>query len=98
MNTHLPRKALASHIRCPSINKWAPIKTIPSTDREIRRRRRFAPEFKTKIVAACLQGHVSIAQVARQHGLNTNLVETWIYKAKRYRAGFCRTSGAISGE
>ena len=57
--------------------------TIPSTDREIRRRRRFAPEFKAKIVAACLQGDISIAQVALQHGLNTNLVQTWIRKAKR---------------
>ncbi|MCE8042308.1 transposase [Halomonas daqingensis] len=35
------------------------------------------------MVAACLQGDVSIAQVALQHGLNTNLVQTWIRKAKR---------------
>ncbi|MEQ4540400.1 MAG: transposase [Billgrantia sp.] len=54
-----------------------------STEREIRRRRRYAPEFKAKIVAACLQGNASIAQVALQHGLNTNLVQTWIRKAKR---------------
>ncbi|MCE0734099.1 hypothetical protein LWH48_15130 [Halomonas sp. G15] len=33
--------------------------------------------------AACLQGDASIAQVALQHGLNTNLVQTWIRKAKR---------------
>ena len=56
--------------------------TTPSTDREIRRRRRYAPSFKAKIVAACLQGDASIAQVALQHGLNTNLVQTWIRKAK----------------
>lgn len=55
----------------------------PSTEREIRRRRRYAPSFKAKIVAACLQGDASIAQVALQHGLNTNLVQTWIRKAKR---------------
>ncbi|UYG08020.1 IS66-like element accessory protein TnpA [Halomonas sp. M4R1S46] len=57
--------------------------TTPSTEREIRRRRRYAPSFKAKIVAACLQGDASIAQVALQHGLNTNLVQTWIRKAKR---------------
>ena len=57
--------------------------TPPSTEREIRRRRRYAPSFKAKIVAACLQGDASIAQVALQHGLNTNLVQTWIRKAKR---------------
>jgi len=57
--------------------------TPPSTEREVRRRRRYTPSFKAKIVAACLQGDDSIAQVARQHGLNTNLVQTWIRKAKR---------------
>ncbi|RAH36292.1 MULTISPECIES: IS66-like element accessory protein TnpA [unclassified Halomonas] len=57
--------------------------TTSSTDREIRRRRRYTPEFRAKIVTACLQGDSSIAQVALQHGLNTNLVQTWIRKAKR---------------
>ncbi|MCL7942326.1 transposase [Halomonas sp. ATCH28] len=57
--------------------------TSPSTEREIRRRRRYAPSFKAKIVAACLQGDASIAQIALQHGLNTNLVQTWIRRAKR---------------
>jgi len=57
--------------------------TTSSTEREIHRRRRYAPSFKAKIVAACLQGDASIAQVALQHGLNTNLVQTWIRKAKR---------------
>jgi transposase len=57
--------------------------TTPSTEREIRRRRRYAPSFKAKIVSACLKGDASIAQVALQHGLNTNLVQTWIRKAKR---------------
>ncbi|QJQ99326.1 transposase [Halomonas sp. PGE1] len=59
--------------------------TSPNTEREIRRRRRYAPSFKAKIVAACLEGDASIAQVALQHGLNTNLVQTWIRKAKRQR-------------
>ncbi|MGM0985324.1 MAG: IS66-like element accessory protein TnpA, partial [Pseudomonadota bacterium] len=49
----------------------------------IRRRRRYTPEFRAKVVTACLQGDTSIAQVALQHGLNTNLVQTWIRKARR---------------
>lgn len=57
--------------------------TTPSTQGEIRRRRRYSPSFKAKIVAACLQGDSSITQVALQHGLNTNLVQNWIRKAKR---------------
>lgn len=57
--------------------------TSPTTEREVRRRRRYTPSFKAKIVAACLQGDTSIAQIALQHGLNTNLVQTWIRKAKR---------------
>ncbi|QJQ99322.1 transposase [Halomonas sp. PGE1] len=56
---------------------------LPSTEREIRRRRRYAPSFKAKIVAACLESDASIAQVMLQHGLNTNLVQTLIRKAKR---------------
>nr|WP_163500518.1 transposase [Halomonas socia] len=57
--------------------------TTLSTEREIRRCRRYTPEFRAKIVTACLQGDASIAQVALQHGLNTNLVQTWIRKARR---------------
>ncbi|SEM21949.1 IS66-like element accessory protein TnpA [Halomonas daqiaonensis] len=57
--------------------------TSQSIDREIRRRRRYTPEFRARVVTACLQGDTSIAQVALQHGLNTNLVQTWIRKARR---------------
>lgn len=72
-----------------------------STERKIRRRRRYAPEFKANILAACLQGDASIAQIAMQHGLNTNLVQTWIRKAKRQSqlpdcARFRTTSGAVN--
>lgn len=55
-----------------------------STQGEFLRRRRYAPAFKTKILAACLQSDASIAQVALQHGLSTNLLQTWIHKAMRH--------------
>ncbi|WP_288688694.1 transposase [uncultured Acinetobacter sp.] len=35
-------------------------------------------EFKQQIVQACKAPEVSIASVALQHGLNTNLVSKWI--------------------
>ncbi|MBB4868291.1 transposase-like protein [Pseudomonas nitritireducens] len=54
-----------------------------STEREIRQRRRYTSSFKAKIVSLCLQGDTSIAQVALQHSLNTNLVQSWIRNAKQ---------------
>jgi len=57
--------------------------TSQSAEREIRRRHCHTPSFKAKIIAAGLKGDVSVAQVALLHGLNTNLVPTWIRKTKR---------------
>ncbi len=45
------------------------------------KRRRFTPEFKARIVAACRQPDQSVASVALAHGLNANLVHKWIRKA-----------------
>ena len=41
-------------------------------------RRTYSAEFKQQIVQACKASEVSIASVALQHGLNTNLVSKWI--------------------
>ena len=41
-------------------------------------RRTYSAEFKQQIVQACKAPDVSIASVALQHGLNTNLVSKWI--------------------
>ena len=38
------------------------------------KRRTYSAEFKQQIVQACKASEVSIASVALQHGLNTNLV------------------------
>ncbi|MDM3872683.1 transposase [Porticoccus sp. W117] len=43
-----------------------------------KRRRRFTPEFRAKVVALCKQPDASVAAIARQHGLNANLVHKWI--------------------
>ena len=43
-----------------------------------KKRRTYSAEFKQQIVQACKALDVSIASVALQHGLNTNLVSKWI--------------------
>ena len=43
-----------------------------------KKRRTYSAEFKQQIVQACKAPDVSIASVALQHGLNTNLVSKWI--------------------
>ena len=47
-----------------------------------RRNRRHAPEFKARVIAACLQPGVSLASVALANGLNANFLRTWV-KAHR---------------
>ncbi|WP_104005826.1 IS66-like element accessory protein TnpA [Marinobacterium lutimaris] len=49
----------------------------------IRKRRRHSPEFKAAVISACLQPGTSVAQVAREHELNANQVQTWIRKARQ---------------
>lgn len=43
-----------------------------------KKRRTYSAEFKQQIVQACKAPDVSIASIALQHGLNTNLVSKWI--------------------
>ena len=47
-----------------------------------RRNRRHAPEFKARVIAACLQPGISIAAVALANGLNANFLRSWV---KAYR-------------
>ena len=47
-----------------------------------RRNRRHAPEFKARVIAACLQPGVSIAAIALANGLNANYLRSWV-KAHR---------------
>ena len=47
-----------------------------------RRNRRHAPEFKARVIDACLQPGVSLAAVALANGLNANFLRTWV---KAYR-------------
>ena len=43
-----------------------------------RTRRRYDPEFKAQVIAACLQPGVSVAAIALANGLNANMLRKWI--------------------
>ena len=49
-----------------------------------RTRRTYTPQFKTELVAACLQPGASIAALALQHGMNANVLHRWL---KEHRHG-----------
>jgi len=54
------------------------VSTDQPSDSIRRRRNNRSPEFKAKIVAACMNLGVSATAIAREHGLNTNLVHRWV--------------------
>jgi len=44
-------------------------------------------EAKRELVEACLQSGASIAKIARDHGVNANLLHTWISLDRKARGG-----------
>lgn len=42
-----------------------------------KQRRRHAPELKESVLKACGEAGASVAAIAREHGLNDNLVHQW---------------------
>ena len=52
----------------------------PQTQRYAQRRthRTYTPQFKAELVAACQQPGASIAALALQHGMNTNVLHRWL--------------------
>ncbi len=47
-----------------------------------RHRRTYPDDFKTQVVAACLQPGVSMAAVALANGLNANLLRRWVKEVR----------------
>jgi transposase len=45
---------------------------------QVPKRRFYSPELKLQVVQTCRQPGASIAGVALQHGINTNIVHRWI--------------------
>jgi transposase len=42
-------------------------------------------EAKRELIEACLRPGVSVARMALQHGINANLLRTWITRYRRQR-------------
>lgn len=45
-------------------------------------RRSYSKQFKSEVIAQCLAGGKSVAGVALEHGLNTNVVHKWRRRAQ----------------
>jgi transposase-like protein len=54
-----------------------------------RRRRLHSAEFKAELVAHCQQRGISVAAVAKDHGLNPNLLRRWIQEYERFGQHAC---------
>jgi transposase-like protein len=48
---------------------------LPQTGRG---RRTYSPEFKAQLVSACRISGMSVASVARNHGINHNILHRWL--------------------
>src|SRR5690554_3766047 len=49
-----------------------------------RPRRTYSRRFKAEMVAQCLQGDVSLAALAVEHGMNPNVLHRWVKEHERY--------------
>src|SRR5260363_381928 len=54
----------------------------------------FDPQAKSRLVGACLQPGVSIASLARSHGVNSNLLHKLMRRDRRAREKGVRKDGA----
>ncbi len=61
-----------------------------------KQRKKWATDTKEQIVLAVLGGQLSVAEAARQHGVNESLIHTW--KAQFLEAGRARLSGDRQGD
>lgn len=47
-------------------------------------RRTYSQQFKAEMVAQCLEGHVALASLAIDHGMNPNVLHRWVTEHERY--------------
>ncbi len=43
----------------------------------MRKRRKFAPEFKAKVALEALAGELTLAEMAAKHDIHPNLIQQW---------------------
>lgn len=61
-----------------------------------KQRKNWPTDTKEQIVLAVLGGQLSVAEAARQHGVNESLIHTW--KAQFLEAGRARLAGDRQGD
>ncbi|MGF6721512.1 transposase [Paraburkholderia sp. GAS41] len=63
-------------------------------------RRKYDEEAKRELIQACLRPGVSIARTAMDHGINPNLVRTWIsqYQREQGRAGLAGIAHELASQ
>jgi transposase len=49
----------------------------------MRKRRKFAPEFKAKVALEALAGELTLAELAAKHDIHPNLVQQWKRHARQ---------------
>jgi len=57
---------------------------------------RYDNDAKRELVDACLRPGVSVARMALQHGINANLLRTWIGKYQRNRCDMEGSQAAVA--
>jgi transposase len=60
-----------------------------------RTRRRHEPEFKARVIEACLQPGVLVAAVALANGLNANYLRRWVKEHRAQAAGNAVEGGVV---
>jgi transposase len=60
---------------------------------QVPKRRFYSPELKLQVVQTCAQPGASIAGVALQHGISTNIVHRWIVSVWPRHLDRCADSG-----
>ena len=48
----------------------------------MKKRRKFAPEFKAKVALEALAGELTLAELAAKHDIHPNLIQQWRQHAK----------------
>ena len=48
----------------------------------MKKRRKFAPEFKAKVALEALAGELTLAELATKHDIHPNLIQQWKRQAK----------------
>lgn len=76
---HIVRKGLFVHGWHPSWSSQDLVETFATANSD-------KAKFKAEVMAACERPGVSVAEVSRRYGLNTNLVQTWRRQARQQEA------------